>query len=289
MSRSSIVKGEMAKIKAMIKVVLSTMLLCVLISCASTTHNSTAGVTRSQLLLVSPSQIVALSSSEYKKILADAQRKGTLNTNPTELSRVRNIAKRLIAQVGIFRADASRWQWEVNVDNKTEINAYCMPGGKIMVYSGLINKLAATDDELAAVMGHEIAHALREHGREQMSSQIIRQVGLLGLAAYLSRSGNRNSNNILQLAGFGATIFYALPNSREYEREADRIGLELAARAAFNPQGAVSLWNKMRDQTGAKPPEILSTHPSDQNRLDNLSRLAPSMEALYEEAKQDSK
>src|SRR5690606_28202052 len=166
-----------------------------------------------------------------------------------------------------------------------QVNAYCMPGGKIMVFTGLIDKLKATDDELAAVIGHEIAHALREHGRERMSIASAQQMGLMGLAILAGTSKSKNAAAAgVQAAALGSSLFFALPNNREQEREADRMGLELAARAGFNPGAAVSLWQKMGAQGGDKPPEFLSTHPSNESRIASLSSMVPSVMPLYEAA-----
>lgn len=254
--------------------------------CATTTQDSVSGVKRTQLLLLPSPQIVSMSSTSYLQTLKEAEQKKTLNTNTAQLERVRAISNRLIAQVGIFRPDASQWKWEVNVDKNDQVNAYCMPGGKIMVFTGLIDKLNATDDELGAVIGHEIAHALREHGRERMSSALIQQIGLAGVAAYLSTSKNATTANAgIQAATMGTTLFFALPNSREQESEADKIGLELSARAGFNPEAAITLWQKMSAQGGSKPPEFLSTHPSNEKRITELRALVPKVRPLYEATK----
>jgi len=155
-----------------------------------------------------------------------------------------------------------------------------------MVYSGLIRKLNATDDELAAVIGHEISHALREHGRERMSTAAVQQLGLIGFAAYISNTNNRNRTNAtMQAVSLGTTLFFALPNSRTQEREADAIGLELAARSGFNPFAAVTLWEKMKQQDTKKPPEFLSTHPSDDSRIRELTDLAYKLKPLYESSR----
>jgi predicted Zn-dependent protease len=156
-----------------------------------------------------------------------------------------------------------------------------------MVYTGLIEKLNPTDDELAAVMGHEISHALREHGRERMSQAYAQQIGLIGLAAVVGVSSkNKNAAaTTLEVGSVVAALALTLPNSREAEREADRMGLELSARAGYDPHAAVSLWQKMGAQSGGKPPEWMSTHPSDQSRIQDLQRLIPTVMPLYEEAK----
>jgi predicted Zn-dependent protease len=254
--------------------------------CASTTTGGVVGVKRSQFLALPASYVGNMSKQAYAQTLSAAQKKQTLNADPILVDRVRKISNRLIAQVGVFRADATQWQWEVNVEKSDQLNAYCMPGGKIMVYSGLIEKLNATDDELAAVIGHEIAHALREHGRERMSQAYVQQFGLQAIAAVLTRGTSTVAGNAsMQAASMGSKLFFALPNSREQERESDRIGLELAARAGYDPAAAVSLWQKMEAQGGAKQPEFLSTHPASANRIAELRELSPTVMPLYEAAK----
>jgi predicted Zn-dependent protease len=254
-------------------------------SCANTTAGSVAGVNRSQFMLLPESQVVSMSKASYTQTLQEAGSKKTLNTNQAQYNRVLGISNRLIAQVGIFRPDAAKWAWEVNVETNEQVNAYCMPGGKIMVFTGLIDKLQATDDELAAVIGHEIAHALREHGRERMSQALVQQVGIAGLGAYLGTKGNAVAVAGTQAAAMGTSLFFALPNGREQEREADKIGLELAARAGYNPDAAVTLWQKMAKQGGEAPSEFFSTHPSNENRIADLKALAPKVRPLYEAAK----
>lgn len=253
----------------------------------STTQAGAVGVERKQYVgLVSEKEAEEQSALAYQQTIQEAQGKKTLNTDSKETQRVRNIANRLIAQVGSFRPDALKWKWEINVMESEEVNAYCMAGGKIMVYTGLLEKIKPTDDELAAVMGHEISHALREHVREQMSRAKVQQYGLLGLAAVVGVATNNadNANTALALGGTVASVALTLPNSRTAEHEADEIGLELAARAAYNPQAAISLWNKMGALGGSKPPEILSTHPSDQSRIADLQAMMPKVMPLYQAA-----
>lgn len=253
-----------------------------LAGCATTTQDSVSGVKRSQLLLMPAGTVDNMSAQAYTETLKEADQKKTLNVDKAMLQRVRNISNRLIAQVGVFRPDATQWKWEVNVEKNDQVNAYCMPGGKIMVYSGLIEKISATDDELAAVIGHEIAHALREHGRERMSQAYVQQFGLQALAAFATGTAGGVA---VQAAGAGSQLFFALPNGREQEREADRIGLELAARAGFNPDAAVTLWQKMSAQSKSAPPEFFSTHPANESRIAELKALAPKVRPLYEAAK----
>lgn len=266
--------------------ILATILTTQLSSCATTTSDSVSGVKRTQFMLLPAAYITSMSSQAYTQTLNEAEKKQTLNADKVQVERVRKISNRLISQVGMFRADATKWKWEVNVEKNDQLNAYCMPGGKIMVYSGLIEKLNATDDELAAVIGHEIAHALREHGRERMSQAYAQQFGLQALAAILSKGTSAAVGNAsMQAASMGSQLFFALPNSREQERESDKIGLELAARAGYNPDAAVTLWQKMEAQGGSKPPEFLSTHPASENRIAELRALTPKVRPLYEAAK----
>jgi predicted Zn-dependent protease len=251
--------------------------------CATTTKDSVSGVSRSQFLLMPASTVDKMSAQAYTETLTKAKQKSALNVDKAMYNRVNGISQKLIAQVGVFRADATKWDWEVNVEKNEQLNAYCMPGGKIMVFSGLIEKLNTTDDELAAVIGHEIAHALREHGRERMSQAYVQQFGLQALAAIVG-DGIAGAAT-MQGADLGSQLFFALPNGREQERESDKIGLELAARAGFNPDAAVTLWQKMSANNNGAPPEFLSTHPASENRIADLKALAPKVRPLYEAAK----
>jgi predicted Zn-dependent protease len=247
--------------------------------CATTTKDSVSGVKRSQFMLLPAASVDKMSAQAYTQTIQEADKKQTLNKNKAQLERVRTISHRLIAQVGVFRPDATKWAWEVNVEQNEQLNAYCMPGGKIMVLSGMMDTLKATDDELAAVIGHEISHALREHGRERMSQAYVQQFGLKALGAFFSNSVGGDA--ITKGADMGTNLFFALPNGREQEREADRMGLELAARAGYNPDAAVTLWQKMNAMNKNAPPEFLSTHPASENRIADLKALAPKVRPLY--------
>lgn len=252
-----------------------------------TTHAGAVGVERKQFMLLSQKQAEAMATQSYLQTLKRARANNVLNTNPAEVQRVRTIANRLIAQSDVFRPDALSWAWEVNVEKNDEINAYCSPGGKIMVYTGLIEKLKPTDDELAAVIGHEIAHALREHGRERMSLAYAQQAGVLGVAllAAILADDDRVTQDSMAVAAAVSTVALTLPNSREAEREADRIGLELSARAGYDPNAAVTLWQKMLANDRGKLPEWLSTHPSEASRIQDIQAMVPRVIPLYEEAK----
>jgi predicted Zn-dependent protease len=247
-----------------------------------TTQGGVVGVDRPQRMAVSSSEVDQAASQEYAQMMAGERKKGELNRNPAQVQRVRAIAARLIQQTGVFRPDAAGWAWETNVVSTPEVNAWCMPGGKIAVYTGLIDKLHVTDDELAAVIGHEIGHALREHARERISEQM--GTGLLASMADIIGSAY-GIQGIGKLANTGLDLAMTLPHSRLQETEADRIGVELAARAGYNPHAAVSLWEKMATLGGPEPPQFLSTHPSGQTRLQDLTVYSQRVTPLYEEAK----
>lgn len=248
--------------------------------CASvqTTQSGVVGVERQQYMsgLVSEQALQQEAAQQYNSLLSQARAQGKLDPDVAQTRRVQKIAQRLIAQAGVFRPDAAQWNWEVHVLNDSQVNAWCMPGGKIAVYSGLINRLNPTDDELAAVIGHEIAHALREHAREQVSQQMATQLGLSVLAAVTGSQASADLGNAL------TNVMFTLPNSRTHETEADRIGTELAARAGYNPLAAVTLWQKMAAlDRGNAPPEFLSTHPSPDSRIQDLKVIANQVMPLY--------
>jgi predicted Zn-dependent protease len=251
-----------------------------------TTEAGAVGVTREQRVttLVSSKEIEQQASKEYAQLLAEAQKKGLLNRDPQQVARVRTITQRLVPQVGVFRKDALQWKWESNVLTSKDVNAWCMPGGKMAVYTGLIERLNATDDELAAVMGHEIAHALREHARErignQMATSAASTVGALALEIF---TGVRVNPDLASSVLGAVTV---LPNSRQNESEADIIGVELMARAGYDPRASLSLWRKMGQLAGSGGgPEFLSTHPSGETRLRELQGYVDKVMPLYQAAK----
>ena len=245
-----------------------------------TTKPGAVGVERQQSMLVSSGTINRSAENAYRQTLAQAQKKGVLNTDAALLARVRAISQRLIPQTAAFRADAPGWKWETNVIGSKEVNAWCMPGGKIAVYTGLAQRLQASDDELAAVMGHEIAHALREHGRERASQAMAQGIGIAVVGAVLGVSGG--TQDLTQMV---LDLTFNLPNSRNDEQEADRIGVELAARAGCDPRAAITLWEKMQKAGGGQPPQFLSTHPSPATRLSDLRNYSARVLPLYEQAR----
>ena len=257
----------------------------VLTSCQTvqTTRGGVVGVDRPQQMSVltpSAAEVAATARQQYRQVTQVADDKGALNRDPTQTARVQRIAQQLIPHTAVFRDDAVRWQWQVNVLTSNEVNAWCMPGGKMAVYTGLIKQLELTDDELAAVMGHEIAHALREHVREGMGRQQATAVGTAVGSAVLEYLTGVNPG---QVGHTFTQAMFVLPNSRENEQEADRIGVELAARAGYDPRAAVSLWQKMV-ASGRQPPQWLSTHPSHETRIRDLQDYAQRVLPLYEKA-----
>ncbi len=255
---------------------LATM-LTVVAGCSSSTEKGEISDGRKQLLLVPSEQITQLSAEGYEKVKSEASAAGTLDKNPQQLARLQTIANRLVPHTEQFRKDAPAWKWEVHVISSDQLNAFCMPGGKIMFYSGIIDKLNLTDAEIAAIMGHEIAHALREHGRERMSEELVKSLGLNLLVAT-----NKLDAKYAGAANMLTALTISLPHGRKQETEADVMGLELMARAGYDPNAAVNLWKKMGAAGGAKPPEILSSHPSDSTRIKTLEGLVPKSLPIYQ-------
>jgi predicted Zn-dependent protease len=243
-----------------------------------TTQPGAVGVQRKQIMMVSEEEVEKGAQVAYQQELDKARKQGALNPDPKTYQRVQAITRRLIPQTTVFRPDAAQWKWEVNVQESDDVNAYCMPGGKIMVYTGLIDQLKATDAELAAVIGHEIAHALREHSRERLSRAYVEQIALAGLGIVTGAG-----ESTMQLAQQVSAVTFTLPHSREQEAEADRIGLELMARGGYDPNAAISLWQKM-SKLGGGGPEFLSTHPSGESRIRDLQASVPRVMTLYQEA-----
>ena len=265
------------------RIVITAVVLAALAGCetVATTQPGTVGVTRQQTMMVSSAEVNQAAAGEYQKVIGQARQKGILDRNASHVQRVRGIAARLIPHTAAFRPDAPGWAWETHVIQDNQLNAWAMPGGKMVVYSGLIDKLRLTDDEIAAIMGHEIAHSLREHARERVSREMATGlgVGVLGAVLGLGEVGQ-------SLAGAVANVTFNLPHSRGHEIEADRIGVELAARAGFDPHAAVSVWQKMLQASGSSGgPQFLSTHPSPENRLNDLRAYAERVMPLYQQAR----
>ena len=253
-------------------------------ACVNTTRPGAVGVNRSQFMMASSEDVNRLSAASYTEQNQKAKEKNILVTSGPTYDRLKFIANRLIPQTEAFRDDTRQWDWRLTLIDAPILNASCAPGGKITFYTGIIEQLNLNDDEIAAIMGHEIAHALREHGRERVSQATAQNI-LVNIAMALAGpygSAVSAANQVAQYA-------IVLPNSRENESEADAIGLELAARAGYNPVGAISIWQKMLKATKEKStPEFLSTHPSGETRIEQLTALMPSVEPLYKAAPRPS-
>lgn len=236
---------------------------------------------RSQLMIVSEESAIARSSGMYSSLIGDLAESGKLSTDSAQIARVKDITDRLITQAVTYRPQAENWQWSVNViDDPESVNAFCMAGGKMAVYSDLIEKLQPTDDELAQVMGHEISHALASHTAEKMSVQIASELAVITATAM---ANPRNQQTVHDVSALAAIALINLPNSRTAEYEADRIGIELAAKAGYDPHAAVTLWDKMAKLSGGSTRfDFLSTHPSSPKRMEVLAELEKSMVPLYE-------
>ncbi len=251
------------------------IVMLALLSTACATNPVTG---RKQLMLVSEQQAITDSREAYVAEMKNLDKKGKLSQDKAQIQRIELITSRLVAQAIKFRPETEQWEWSVAVINEPEvINAFCMAGGRMAIYTGLIDKLNATDDEIAQVMGHEIAHALSNHTAEKMSVAMATSVGvaLLGVAKDMDAVA-------ISAGAAAAALAVQLPNSRTAETESDVIGIELAARAGYNPNAAVTLWQKMAKATNNTSNfDWFSTHPSPGKREESLAKLIPKMEPLY--------
>jgi len=234
---------------------------------------------RSQLMIVSEDAAIAASKEAYVEMLRPYAEKGEIDNDPVLKNRVNKITGRLIAQAIKIRPETKNWDWSIKIiDDPETVNAWAMAGGKMALYTGLVDKIKPTDDELAQVLGHEISHALAKHSAEKMSVAMASQLGVLAV-------GVATKSNGLALTGasLAAALAVQMPNSRTAESEADRIGIELAAKAGYDPHAAITLWQKMAKVGGKGPPEFLSTHPAPENREKTLTSLIPQMMPYYEQ------
>ncbi len=229
--------------------------------------------------LIPEKQLEEQATMQYAELKQQAAQKGVLaaDTDP-QLQRVRAISRRIIAQAARWNPSAANWHWEIHLIRANNVNAFCMPGGKIAFFSGLVDQLKLTDDEIAIVAGHEIAHALREHGRERVAKGNLLQLGAnLGSAILgLGQAGQ-------MVVGQGAQLAL-LRFSREDETEADTVGLDLVARAGYDPRAGVALWRKMAMLEKSAPPQWLSSHPSGSNRVAQIEKTLPQVMPLYAKA-----
>ena len=230
--------------------------------------------------LVPAEQLETSATQQYDQMLAQAKAKRALAPdNHPQLIKLRAIAQRIIPYAQQWNSRAGSWRWEVNLIGSKQINAFCMPGGKIAFYTGILDQLKLTDDEIAMVMGHEMAHALREHARERIAKSQATSIGL-SLGAQLLGLGELGN-----MAANLGTQLLTLKFSRSDESEADLVGLELAARAGYDPQAAVTLWQKMGQATGNGGIGFLSTHPTGPDRIRELEQNVPRVEGLYRAAR----
>jgi predicted Zn-dependent protease len=230
-------------------------------------------------MIVSEDSAIAASKQAYVEMLKPYAQKGKIDNDPALKDRVYRITGRLIAQALKMRPETKDWDWSIKIiDDPETVNAWAMAGGKMALYSGLVKKINPTDDELAQVLGHEIAHALAKHSAEKMSVAMASTIGVAAVGVVAENKGMA-----LTGAALAAALAVQKPNSRAAETEADRIGIELAAKAGYDPSAAVTLWQKMAKVGGKGPPEFLSTHPAPENREKKLAALVPQMMSYYQQ------
>ncbi|WP_153131359.1 M48 family metallopeptidase [Dechloromonas hortensis] len=251
-----------------------------LTACAGTPQRQGDGVdvgeASSLRTLIPAAELEKAASLQYGQLKRAAADKDLLAPdNHPQVIRLRGIAKRILPNAARFNPEARNWQWEVNLIISKQLNAFCMPGGKIAFYSGIIDNLTLSDDEIAIVMGHEIAHALREHAREQMAKNKLTQTGAAILGALVG------GGELFRLGGNLMTLKF----SRDDESEADLVGLDLAARAGYDPRAGITLWQKMDAAGNGAPPAWLSTHPGGEARIAEIERNLPAVMPLYEAAR----
>ena len=249
--------------------------LALLLTALALAACATSPTGRPQLLLVSPETAISVSAAAYSDTLVQLRREDRLLDDPSLATRVDEIAGRVVAAAVRRYPHTAQWQWSVAlIDAPDELNAWCMAGGRMALYSGIVYRLQLTDDELAQVIGHEVSHAIANHTAERMSVALMTQVGL---AAVAHDNDDPDTVRAVQLA---AQLAVELPNSRAGESEADRLGMELAALAGYEPAAAASVWGKMAAAGESGAPRFLSTHPSPDSRRDTLATLARTMQSL---------
>jgi len=237
---------------------------------------------RKQLKLVPESMLISSSTPQYRQMVSSSP--GT--ANPSQVEQVNRVGVRIAAAVEKYlrsHKQADRLagvKWEFNVINSPEVNAFCLPGGKVAFYSGIF-PLTQTDEGIATVMGHEIAHAIARHGNERVSQGLAIQTGLTTLEVALAQKPRETNDLILQAVGLGTQVGIQLPYSRLHETEADKLGLVFMAMAGYDPATSIDFWKRMTAQGGAKPPELLSTHPADATRIKDLQNYLPKAKRYY--------
>jgi predicted Zn-dependent protease len=265
----------------MIKKITSVFVLAALLIACS--KNALTG--KNQLTLLPESELQTMATGEYQKFLDSSKVVG--NTSNKDVQMVRRVGQRITKAVNEYYAEKGMtdqlagFKWEYNlVDDKT-VNAWCMPGGKIVVYTGLL-PITQNEAALAAVMGHEVSHALLQHGNQRMSQGLLASVGQVALAVAVANKPEETQNLFLTAYGVGATVGVMLPFSRKHELQADQYGLIWTAMAGYNPQEAIYLWERMeKASNGQNPPEFLSTHPSEGRRIEQLQKFMPEALKYY--------
>jgi predicted Zn-dependent protease len=226
--------------------------------------------------LVPAEQVEAAAAQQYAQMLRAAADQRALGPDKhPQVQRLRAIAQRIIPYTEAWNPRAKQWRWEVNLLGGKEVNAFCMPGGKVAFYFGILSQLQLNDDEVAAIMGHEVAHALREHARERMGKTAATRIGASVLSAFLGLGGTGDA--LLNMGGQLLTLKF----SREDESEADIVGMELAARAGYDPQAGVTLWQKMLAASKGAPPQFMSTHPSGATRIQDIEGKLPKVTPIF--------
>ncbi len=237
---------------------------------------------RKQLSLISDAEVLSSSLTQYKDYMAQA----TVSGNKVQSEMVTRVGKALAMATETYlknngmESDIQNYAWEFSLVANTEVNAFCMPGGKIVVYEGLM-KMVSSEDELAVVIGHEVAHAVAKHSNERMSQQILAQYGSNVLNSALANKSAAVQSVAGQVFGLGAQYGVMLPFSRKQENEADYMGMVLMSMAGYNPDMALTFWQKMSAGGGASVPELLSTHPSDETRINNIKKNLPKIKQTY--------
>ncbi len=257
------------------KVISLTLISAAIAGCATTLTG------RNQLMIVSPDSAIVESQKAYASTVGELDQNDQLVTDPAWVKRIETITGRLVTEAIKLDPDTKDWDWSVAIiDDPDTLNAWCMAGGRMAIYTGIVTQLNLNDDEIAQIMGHEISHALTNHTAERMSRAVLMNGALAATAVVTDNNGY-----VLTGTAMAAKVALELPNSRTAESEADEIGIELATRAGYNPDAAVSLWKKMAEAGGGGGPEFLSTHPSPDNRASTLDKLGEKMLPLNPQLK----
>ncbi|NNG24675.1 M48 family metallopeptidase [Telluria aromaticivorans] len=236
-------------------------------------------------VLIPEAQLNEAAAQQYTQMMGEAQQKGALvPASHPEVRRLRAIAQRIIPHAPRWNQNASQWKWQVNLIDSKDVNAFCMPGGRIGFFSGILTQLKLTDDEVAAVMGHEIAHALREHSREKMAKQGMTSMGARVGGALISGIFGVDPGITGAVANQAGQLL-VLKFSRNEEREADLVGLDISSRAGYDPRAGITLWRKMAALSKRAPIELLSTHPGGETRIKDMEEHMNVLLPLYARAK----